>query len=435
MEQGLLILSEKILDEVQTKNTKIDEEEEAKAKEKHERSSVKASTQIDYFLNESFVKDCFQQQNLLSKLNLSDFKILGCEINPLKIRKNKSVIEFKLQFASKKRKKQQQEQQQQPLSKIIVGKWRPDGRGKEIFDLLQEVWHKGFEMEGADDHDNDDEDEHYHLKLYEPIAYFPDYNFMLTSKASGIQLKDMLVQKQVEKKEIETHIMQAASWLAKLHSISLLPGGVYYYSMKEEEEKLNKWSEHLSIHPDFGKQLQSMLSCILKIKRSLNSKCFVLIHNGFHPGNIFVDGSDLTVIDFDHSCISDPAIDLGYFIAKLVHSKREYNLSLNVESLEKRFLEKYASAARMSITTTKETLERVDLYKARSYIRHLYTKYNKQLHSKSSDNKPNPVDFEYWVKKAEECLNRWMKPACICIMVLYTVCDSFGIMPDTSLFS
>src|SRR5690348_15530969 len=135
MEQGLLILSEKILDEVLTKNTKIDEEEEAKAKEKHERSSVKPSTQIDYFLNESFVKDCFQQQNLLSKLNLSDFKILGCEINPLKIRKNKSVIEFKLQFASKKRKKQQQEQQQQqqqeqqqqPLSKIIVGKWRPDG--------------------------------------------------------------------------------------------------------------------------------------------------------------------------------------------------------------------------------------------------------------------------------------------------------------------
>src|ERR1041384_491110 len=236
---GYVILSEILDGKVQTKNTKTDEEEEeAKAKEKHERSSVKASTQVDYFLNESFVKDCFQQQNLLSKLNLSDFKILGCEINPLKIRKNKSVIEFKLQFASKKRKKQQQEQQQ-PLSKIIVGKWRPDGRGKEIFDLLQEVWHKGFDMEGADEHDNDDEDEHYHLKLYEPIAYFPDYNFMLTSKASGIQLKDMLVQKQVEEKEIETHIMQAASWLAKLHSISLLPGGVYYYSIDRKSTRLN----------------------------------------------------------------------------------------------------------------------------------------------------------------------------------------------------
>jgi thiamine kinase-like enzyme len=263
---------------------------------------------------------------------------------------------------------------------------------------------------------------------------------MLTSKASGIQLKNILMEEEEGDDHagmLELYVTRAAMWLAKLHSISSsnLAFVKVYSRYQEEEKKLNEWSEHLSIHPDFGKQLQSMLSCILKIERSISSKCFVLIHNGFHPGNIFVDGSDLTVIDFDHSCISDPAIDLGYFIAKLVHSKREYNLSLNVESLEKRFLEKYASAARMSITTTKETLERVDLYKARSYIRHLHSKYHKQLHSRYNHNKPDPTDFEYWVNKAEECLNRWMKPACICIMALYTVCDSFGIMPDTSLFS
>ena len=111
MKQGDYVILSEILDgKVQTKNTKTDEEE-AKAKEKHETSLVKTSTQINYFLNESFVKDFFQQQNLLSKFNLSDFKILNCEINPLKIRKNKSVIEFKLHFASKKRKNQQQEKQ------------------------------------------------------------------------------------------------------------------------------------------------------------------------------------------------------------------------------------------------------------------------------------------------------------------------------------
>ena len=68
----------------------------------------------------------------------------------------------------------------------------------------------------------------------------------------------MLVQKRVEKKEIETHIMQAASWLAKLHNIRPLPGGIYY-SMKAEEEKLNEWSEHLwRIYPDFAEKICNM---------------------------------------------------------------------------------------------------------------------------------------------------------------------------------
>ena len=127
---------------------------------------------------------------------------------------------------------------------------------------------------------------------------------MLTSKASGIRLKDMLVQKRVEKKEIETHIMQAASWLAKLHNIRPLPGDIYY-SMKAEEENLNEWSEHLRrIYPDFAEKICNMIRYILDKERSLDSKCFVLIHGDFHSGNIFVDGNDITVIDLEASVYS-----------------------------------------------------------------------------------------------------------------------------------
>ena len=69
--------------------------------------------------------DFFQQQNLFTKLNLSGFRILNCEINPLKIGRSKSVIEFKIEFDSKRN-----YQRQQALSKSIVAKWRTDGRGK-----------------------------------------------------------------------------------------------------------------------------------------------------------------------------------------------------------------------------------------------------------------------------------------------------------------
>src|SRR5919198_4488440 len=125
-------------------------------KEKKDVDSAKSNL-LDYFLNESFVRDFFEVH--MSKLNLSDFRILNCEINPLKIGRSKSAIELKLQLQSKS----------------IVGKWRrSDGQGKEIFDLLQEVWHKGFDDRRVDVDDD-------HLKIYEPIAYFHDYNLMLTS--------------------------------------------------------------------------------------------------------------------------------------------------------------------------------------------------------------------------------------------------------------
>ena len=50
------------------------------------------------------------------------------------------------------------------------------------------------------------------------------------------------------------------------------------------------------------------------------------------------------MINFEQSCIFDPALDLGYFIAKLISAKRKYNLPLDVEEvLEKRFLDKYTA--------------------------------------------------------------------------------------------
>ena len=64
------------------------------------------------------------------------------------------------------------------------------------------------------------------------------------------------------------------------------------------------------------------------------------------------------MIDFEQSCIFDPALDLGYFIAKLISAKRKYNLPLDVEDLEKRFLDKYT--AKISA----EPLKTVGLYQS-----------------------------------------------------------------------
>jgi Phosphotransferase enzyme family len=332
---------------------------------------------VDYFLNEAFVSNFFEAR-VLSKLKLSEFRILKCEINRLKSRRRKPAIEFKLWLYNKNNSDNHKQQQQTYVN--LVGKWRNDELLKETFDLLQELWSKGFQS-GDDDH----------LKISKPIAYFPDYNLMLASKASGIELGKMLMGGDAS--VLENYIMQAASWLAKLHSIDIRSGRAF--SLETEEAKLRHWSEHLCfLYPDFAEKICNLFSLIFDKERSLDSKCFVLIHGDYNPNNTFVDGNDITVIDFEQSCIFDPAFDLGYFIAKLISAKRKYNLPLDVDDLEKRFLDKYT--AKISI----EPLKRVGLYKARSFLQHLHFRY----WTGRSHHKPDQLDCQYWINKTEECL-------------------------------
>ena len=140
------------------------------------------------------------------------------------------------------------------------------------------------------------------------------------------------------------------------------------------------------------------MTCILKTERSLNPKFFVLIHGEYHPSNIFIDGTDLTVIDFDNdSYIFDAAKDLGYFIARLQSIKRKYNLlPLDVEAMEKCFLDQYTT----KMSTEEEALERIGTYKARTYLQHLHFRYwiGRKRH------KADLVDCEYWIKKAEQAI-------------------------------
>jgi thiamine kinase-like enzyme len=302
-------------------------------------------------------------------------------------------------------------------SKSIVAKWTHGGQGKQIFDLLQELWlTKGFGLV-IDNKNNEN-----HLKICEPIMYFPDHNLMLTSKVSGLRLKEVLIKDKGYDDDglLQTYVKRSAQWLAKLHSSGLTTTTtstqLIRANMQPEQKKLNDWCRHLSrLYPDFAARIHNILSCIVGMEKSVKSECNTLIHGGFHPGNIFVDETDLTVIDFDRSRISDPAIDLTYFISKLVTIKRKYNLSLlDTEVLQKCFLDEYCyyfDNNSRTIRISKVLLsDKLEIFLARSYLEHLHSRYCQHLRSTYQTcfkrHNPDAIDFQYWVNKAEECLQR-----------------------------
>jgi len=340
------------------------------------------------FFDESFAR-YFVKLNILPRLNLSCCNISDCEINQLKSRRRKPVIEFKLQLLNG------EDNNQQQISISLIGKYRNDGLLRVVFDLLQELWDKS--SFGGEDNQ--------YLRICRPIGYFSDYKLIVTSKAPGIELGKIILQlvkgdgRTNEKAiQIETYVLQAARWLAKLHKIERVRYAPPFF-IEKEEIKLREWSGHLeSLYPNFAERICSMFSNILDKERDLDGKSFVLIHGDFNPNNIFIEDmtSKMTVIDFEQSCMFDPAKDLGYFIAKLQSYKMKYNLPLDTERLQQHFLDTYY------VSASTESIGNIELFKARSYLQHLHFRY----WTCRRNHPPDSIDCKYWMKKAEDFLKR-----------------------------
>src|SRR6266487_4306891 len=364
--------------------------------------------QIDDLLEESFVLQLMKSR-VLPILDLK-FELSKCRITPLKVSKRGGIatIEYKLEQIPRER------TAQDIISKTLVGKWRRDGNLKQVFDNLKILWSYCIWHGRSDSKSGGYESR---LKICEPIAYFVDYNFMLTSNGSGTTFEALLKDNNLDL--IEPAVTQSAKWLAKLHRTT--PAGVQnIFSTREEEEKLHKWYQHLSLlFPDYAPRIQRLLSYILHEQKKLNPKFFVFINGDFNPLNIIVEGSDLTVVDFEHSCVFDPAKDLAYFISYLVMRKEKYSLNLDVEALEQIFLRNYLQEVSSTKTTEAAeaapaaapaalatSLQRIDLYKARSYLQNLHFRYW-TLKKKLDDSY-----LGYWVANTEKCIEDQINKKC-----------------------
>ena len=342
---------------------------------------------IERLLDKNFVNNLFES-NIDKIIRSAQFKVTSCDAIPIKkghIRK--SVIGFKLQLQDTLNK-------ERVKTITFIGKYRADGRGRDTFKLMQDLWKKGFDgrLDG--------------LKISEPLIYLDDLNLSLTSKVDGVELGNLVDHTSLE--YFSCYIRQAARWLAKIHRTKLNSAVVYPF--KQEEQEANYWIQCLShLHPDFKEKISHTVSRILESERSLGSEHYVLIHGDFHPMNIFVNGSvSMSAIDLEQSCIFDPARDLGYFMAHFFLRRKRNNFYFDsndnsnrlsehiiAKLVRKRFLDEYISVTKIS---DELLLKRVPAYEARGYIQHLHFLYC------VLKNKFDASYFQYWFSRANECL-------------------------------
>lgn len=209
------------------------------------------------------------------------------------------------------------------IHRSLIGKvYKSRGnRGMQVFTAMRGLWEQGF-GDGAPDR----------VRIPKPLAYVPDRQLLLMEDVHGSALAAL------EGSEIERAIETAGMALAKLHRCSLkVPGR---YTPRDEVALLADWVTVISqVHPGMKTALEKAFA---EVRNALD-RCLrfepTLVHRDFYEKQVLVGGLQTTLIDFDTLCLSDPAIDLGNFLAHL----RLAGLQRlgNVKRLEEAFLAAY----------------------------------------------------------------------------------------------
>jgi hypothetical protein len=186
-------------------------------------------------------------------------------------------------------------------SVALVGKRYADGaEGEKAFWMMQQLWQGGF---GEDSR----------FKIPKPLCYLADFKLLIQERAHGTLLPKYLGR---GNDTALARTKMVARWLAKLHQLEAVPAGIDSYV--DDEPSIKHFAYQLGErYPHLASRLEELASYICERIACPQGLALTTVHGDFHPENIFVTQDQVTVIDFDNFCRSDPARDLGYIIAQM----------------------------------------------------------------------------------------------------------------------
>ena len=155
----------------------------------------------------------------------------------------------------------------------------------------------------------------------EPLAYLDDLDPILMERLSGQDLLSLLAAADAIVARRATSLAAAA--LAAFHAVPVTEGKLG--SLDEELASLRKHStQHGESAPQIAAAARRLLDQIENLARELPAPAAPsLIHTGFRPDAIFVDGERAAFLDLDGWTVGDPALDLGGFCAEVWNESSE----------------------------------------------------------------------------------------------------------------
>ena len=181
------------------------------------------------------------------------------------------------------------------------------------------------------------------LGCLKPAVYIPDDSVILYPLASGTPLHEFLPRGD---RRTGRHLERVGQALSLLHQApKTLTGKLESYSFDAEIAEVEEACDYMpALSPSMGATIQAVIDRARELYERLPQEAPALTHCDFKAEHAWVTPRRLTFIDFDSSRLSDPALDVGNFLADLTfwHDNRKHT---GLSQTQERFLAGYASRA------------------------------------------------------------------------------------------
>jgi hypothetical protein len=208
----------------------------------------------------------------------------------------------------------------------VIAKMFPAGRGRAqaAHKTMCELWQAGLAEGNA-------------VRIPRALAVVPDWDMVLMEDVSREPVCCL------SGDDPGAGVQAAGRALRALHRCEVRVGR--RHGVDEEQAILDSWVELVSaVYPhrrDVFRQARAWTVTELQRCREFEP---AVVHRDFHEKQVALGARATVLMDFDTLCLSDPAIDIGNFIAHLQLAGLEERIA-SPESLAQAFLDGYAGAA------------------------------------------------------------------------------------------
>jgi len=270
-----------------------------------------------------------------------------------------------------------------------VGAWRQDERGGQIHEVMRALRQSGFDGTSG-------------LAVPQPLGYFPRIRLVMMEKAGGSLLRQWIYNPSTDWPAMMPPV---ARWLAKLHASRVRVSR--RLTAKEETSTIQGWLADLAASDapwlaHERERIGELLDEILARLSQRGPRDLRLIHGDCHLENILVRNGEVTVVDWEHAAMADPALDLGFLLAQVeIQSDRYWwgrglASPLDPEGLTRALLDEYCR------TAPGPSLALLPVYQARTYVQHI-------VHTLRMKGREDPSHVTRWLDRAADRLG-WARP-------------------------
>jgi hypothetical protein len=193
---------------------------------------------------------------------------------------------------------------------LVVAKTTKQEKGRNAFESLSALWNASFGRNGP-------------VRIAEPIAYDADLKVFIQGPVWEEQTLAELFLSALEKgtpealEALNAAMRKTAEGLAALHQSGVEIGQTVTWAdeMAEIEDSLFPLC---TVFPEIASDAEPFLERMRSLEDATPTDPLVPSHGTFRPVQVLLNKGELSFIDFDSFCQSEPARDLSMFLASMM---------------------------------------------------------------------------------------------------------------------